>query len=186
MHVIIGLGNPGEKYEKTRHNAGFIFTDRMSEFLGWDSYYDVSDWEEVGNSYVERYARASGTEKERFVKPLTFMNTSGLAVRDILKRQKVKISSEFVLAHDDLDIPLGKYKIQTGVSPKDHNGVRSVEQTLSRRDFARVRIGVDSRSGDRSIPGDEYVLQKMNNEELELMDEAIMDSVKQLRQSLAL
>lgn len=186
MYLVVGLGNPGTKYEDTRHNAGFFFVDRMSEFLGWDSYYDVTDWEEVGKMYEIRYARAAGVEKVMFVKPLTFMNASGTAVRSIVRERKIKLADEFVLAHDDLDVPLGKYKIQTGVSPKEHNGVLSVERALSRRNFTRVRIGVDARGDDRSVPGEEYVLEKMTKEDLEKMDEAVADAVKQLRQSMEL
>ena len=182
MYIIVGLGNPGKKYEKTRHNAGYHFVEKLSEFLGWDQYYDVGQWgSEEGSPYLVRRARAGGEVKVVFVKPITFMNQSGTAVRQVLARENVLPSQSLILAHDDLDIALGEFKVQRGVSPKDHRGVRSVEQSIVKTDFYRVRIGVDNRGGDRSVPPDEYVLKPLTEEEYLTLDETVDDAVKHLR-----
>lgn len=182
MHIIVGLGNPGKKYEKTRHNAGFMFVEKMSEYLGWDTYYDVGNWSSgEDDPFLEREARAEGAIMIVFVKPMTFMNQSGTAVRQVLERRQVRSTQGLILVHDDLDIELGKYKVQIAVAPKDHRGVRSVEQAISKTDFLRVRIGVDSRNGDRTVAPDEYVLQVLTEEEYAHLQETMEDAVKHLR-----
>ena len=182
MYIIIGLGNPGSKYKKTRHNAGFMFIERFADFVGHDRASDVTDWErEKKGTYESCEVTAGGEVKAMFVKPILFMNKSGIVVRDLAHEHKISPSKNLVIAHDDLDIELGKFKIQRGISPKLHRGVKSVEMHLENVDFLRMRLGVDSRAGDRSVPGDEYVLEQMQKDELEKLDEAIVGSAKQLR-----
>lgn len=182
MKVIIGLGNPGSKYLNTRHNAGFMFVGNFRKFLGWDQYWDVGDWQ-VNEDVKSKICllKGRGSKKMLLVKPVTFMNQSGLAVNRIISRFDVDVEKELVVVHDDLDIELGRHKIQKGISPKDHKGIKSVEAILERKNFLRVRIGVDSRVGDRSIPGDEYVLKKMNADEMLILNESIAAAVKALR-----
>ncbi len=185
MKVIFGLGNPGKKYENTRHNSGFMFMDAMREFLGWDQFYDVGDWERERDLQADICeAKAGNDVKMLLVKPVTFMNRTGESARRIEKRLGVDIDRDFVLVHDDLDLKFGKIKIQRGVSPKCHRGVDSVEKSLSKKDFWRVRIGVDSREGDRSMEPDDYVLMKMKEDEVELMKESLSDGVKLLRDAI--
>lgn len=172
--VIIGLGNPGDEYKSTRHNTGFMYIDYLlnkhrdkqikEKKLKNSSIY------EVGDDLV-------------FVKPQTFMNESGLAVREVIKWLEVDIEKELVLVHDDLDIPLGKYKFQFAKSPKDHKGVKSVEKHLGTIHFHRLRIGVDNREGkhiDTSASsvrsGERYVLENFKEEELVCMRE-IFESI---------
>ncbi|MEA3357356.1 MAG: aminoacyl-tRNA hydrolase [Patescibacteria group bacterium] len=182
MTVLFGLGNPGKKYEKTRHNAGFMFMDKIREYLGWDQFYNVGDWEVEENLRAQICKARGGRDREILLaKPMLFMNTSGQAAKRIVTRLEIKVSKGLVIAHDDLDIELGKFKIQKGVSPKDHKGVKGVEMALETRDFLRVRLGVDNRGGDRQQPGDEYVLAPMTNDEILLLDEGMADAVKQLR-----
>ncbi|MDD3661841.1 MAG: aminoacyl-tRNA hydrolase [Candidatus Dojkabacteria bacterium] len=185
MFVVAGLGNPGKKYEGTRHNAGYMFVDQLGEFLGWDKQYDVYDWKsDTGGQYMLREVKSGGMVRMVIIKPLTFMNLSGQAVRGVIDQTKAKISDELIVVHDDLDIPLGKFKIQKEVSPHLHNGVLNVEHVLGRKDFLRVRLGVDSREGDRSIPGDEYVLSTMSERERQTFDESVQDAIRQLRSVL--
>ncbi len=185
MKIIVGLGNPGKKYENTRHNAGFMFVDKMRDFLGWDNFYDVSDWKSDRSFESEICEARGGVEKKiLLVRPLTFMNESGRAVQKLVAMYHIDITKDLVLVHDDLDIELGNIKIQSGVSPKKHNGVLSVESLLGNRDFLRVRLGVDSRMGNRIIPGEDYVLLKMNDEELQKLQEEIDDGIKLLRTTI--
>ncbi|WKZ31388.1 MAG: aminoacyl-tRNA hydrolase [Candidatus Dojkabacteria bacterium] len=182
MLLIVGLGNPGSKYENTPHNAGYLFLDQLREFLGWDTLYSVGDWEEdkMFESQICK-ARVGGETKVMLVKPLTFMNASGRAVSKIVKKFEVRVSSGLVVVHDDLDIKLGQYKLQRAKSPKAHNGITSVELSLGTNDFLRLRIGVENRSENNRIPGEDYVLNKMSQEELDTLKEIGTDATKSLR-----
>lgn len=187
MKAIVGLGNPGGKYQGTRHNAGYSFVEAAADYFGWDSYYDVDEWEDRPDQrYSFCRALVGGEPKILFCKPLVFMNTSGHAVKDIVEDFDIKVESGLILAHDDLDIVLGKYKIQSGASPKEHKGVKHVEQMIGKKDFLRIRIGVDSRDGDRSVPGEDYVLQKFSEDEKTVLDETIAVCIKNFRSQLEL
>jgi PTH1 family peptidyl-tRNA hydrolase len=158
MILIVGLGNPGEKYKNNRHNAGFITLDKLREKIG-----------EVKGFY--------------FLKPDTFMNASGKAVSKIKNFYKID-SQDIYLIHDDLDIRLGEYKVQLGVGPKVHNGVDSVEQELGTKDFWRVRVGVDNRERENRIPGEDYVLKDFTKEEKEILIQTIEKVIDELCKTL--
>ena len=117
MYTIVGLGNPGQKYQNNRHNVGQMFVD---------------------------YLKSRRTDVKCF-KTDVFMNQSGSFIKKIIKNLKLEIRN-LIVVHDDLDIPLGKFKIQKGVGPKLHNGLESIENTLGTKDFWRIRIGVDNRT----------------------------------------
>ena len=159
MKLIVGLGNPGEKYKNNRHNAGYMFIDYMVKSL---------------NCYMAKKTKSYLTMQPSnhatilLTKPLTFMNKSGIAVSDLIKNLKLKIEN-LVVVHDDLDIPLGKFKIQMGVGPKLHNGIESIENKLGRKDFWRIRIGVDNRTPKHRIDGESYVLQDFLAEEKKII-----------------
>jgi PTH1 family peptidyl-tRNA hydrolase len=116
MKLIVGLGNPGREYENTRHNVGAIFIDYLKK-------------KEIPSGII-------------LAKTDVFMNDSGTSVRKMVDYYKLGLDFLCVV-HDDLDIPLGSYKIQKGKGPKLHNGILSVENELGSEDFWRVRIGVD-------------------------------------------
>ena len=106
------------------------------------------------------------------------MNRSGEAVSKIVKKYEIKdLGNNFILIHDDLDIPLGKFKIQLGKSPFGHNGVKNVEERLATVDFKRVRIGVEARE-NKNIPGEDYVLTKFTDTEREIIDEVIQEAIQ--------
>ena len=167
MYLIVGLGNPGENYEKTRHNAGYLFINKLA---GKDKF------------EVNRKQEAEVLKKGELIlaKPFTFMNDSGRAVRKIMDFYKLSIEN-VVVVHDDLDIAFGEYKIQKEVGPKVHNGIKSIEQYLGRKDFLRVRIGIDNRQPGVSYgTGADYVLSKMGKEELKELDGVIEEAAKEL------
>ncbi|KKS66454.1 MAG: Peptidyl-tRNA hydrolase [candidate division WWE3 bacterium GW2011_GWB1_42_6] len=167
MYLIVGLGNPGENYEKTRHNAGYLFINKLA---GKDKF------------EVNRKQEAEVLKKGELIlaKPFTFMNDSGRAVRKIMDFYKLSIENVVVI-HDDLDIAFGEYKIQKEVGPKVHNGIKSIEQYLGRKDFLRVRIGIDNRQPGVSYgTGADYVLSKMGKEELKELDGVIEEAAKEL------
>ena len=173
MYLIVGLGNPGEDYEKTRHNAGFLFVNKLA---GKEKF------------SVDQKKEAEMLKKGEMIlaKPFTFMNDSGRSVRKIVDFYKLPVE-KVVIVHDDLDIAFGEYKIQKEVGPKVHNGLKSVEQYLGRKDFLRVRIGIDNRQPDVSYgTGADYVLSKMSKDELKEIDETIEEIVKDLAETLGL
>ena len=103
------------------------------------------------------------------VKPQTYMNRSGESIKKLITNYELPITN-IVIAHDDLDIELGKFKIQQGVGPKKHNGLSSIEQHLHTNNFLRIRIGIDGRQGDRTLPGEEYVLQNFSQNEENILE----------------
>jgi PTH1 family peptidyl-tRNA hydrolase len=110
-------------------------------------------------------------------KPLTYMNNSGQAVSKVVKKYDIeKLEENFILIHDDLDIPFGKYKIQKSKSPKGHNGVADVESLLQTTKFQRVRVGIESRI-EKNIPGEDFVLMNFTKDEQIVLDEVIDDVV---------
>jgi len=179
LKIYFGLGNVGSRYDNTRHNAGFYFLDIFAKFLALSKIYSVSEFrlEEKFSAYVaevRRIVEFGGQTVAVLVKPTTFMNLSGISAKKIVDFFKTTPPNNFVLVHDDLDIPLGVCKIQKNKSPKSHNGVNSVEQTLKNKEFLRIRIGVDSRTEEerfRISPAD-YVLMKMKTEELTSLEDA--------------
>ena len=178
MFLITGLGNTGGEYEKTPHNAGFLFLDTLRETLLKISSLQISNWENEERLFKSQICKIkkNGELVCMLQKPLTYMNRSGIAVRSVINKFDI---DGFVLAHDDLDIPLGKYKIQKEKSPKGHNGVISVESNLGTSDFLRVRVGIENR-GERKIPGEEYVLQKYSQEEIDTLKVTIEESIQDL------
>ena len=173
MKLVIGLGNPGKKYEKNRHNVGFKVMDKLGEILGEEKFVLEKRWEaevmKVGDFVL--------------VKPNTFMNDSGRSVRKIKDYFKIDLDDVWV-AHDDLDIVLGEYKMQKGKGPKIHNGLKSVEENLGSDGFWRIRVGVDGRGGKRRESGEKYVLGDFGKKEdgvmMKVVDEVVEDFLSML------
>lgn len=170
MKLIIGLGNPGEKYITTRHNAGFVVVEEVAKRLGVEA-----DWKEE-KKFGAEMARSG---EWLLVKPMKFMNRSGEVVSKVVNFYKVEMEN-LVVAHDDLDIVLGEFKLVRGVGPKVHNGVSSVERELGETDFWRLRMGVDGRDGDRRMSGEDYVLGKFGKDEKKILDEEVKRAVDEL------
>ena len=163
MKLFVGLGNPGDKYTQTRHNVGFMFADYLLDVLNKDSSQQLQTFKQ------DKLVHAHITKLPQYdtciiTKPQTFMNRSGDSVKKALSTYTIDPINLFV-AHDDLDIQLGKFKIQLGVGPKKHNGISSIEDSIQTNEFWRVRIGVDNRDGDRSLSGENYVLQNFTDNE---------------------
>ncbi len=158
MTTLIGLGNSEKKYVNNRHNVGYLFIDYLSEQLQKETQPQEIKTRE-NKLYVCRVY-----DDLILCKTRTFMNESGKAVQKVIKNLKLEIRNLLVV-HDDLDISLGKFKVQKGVGPKLHNGIKSIEQYLHTKNFWRVRIGVDNRNPDQKINGERYVLQNFLPEE---------------------
>lgn len=173
MKVIVGLGNPGEKYLRNRHNIGFVVVDQLAKLV------DGSAWTESKKFKAEIIQ----SKEYMLVKPQTFMNDSGLSVAAICQFYKVKLTDLYIV-HDDLDITIGSYKIQHGKGPQVHNGLKSIEEKLGSDQFWNVRVGVENREvrGNKGIPGMVYSLQDFTESEKEIVDQVIGRIVSELKE----
>jgi len=176
MYIIVGLGNPGKKYENTRHNMGFLTIDQIAEK------YDIKV-DKLKFKALTGEGRIAG-QKVLLVKPQTFMNLSGESVREVFNFYKEDIENLMVI-YDDIDIPTGTIRLRKSGSSGTHNGMRSVIYQLSDDGFPRVRVGigpvkvteegeVEAASG---VHGDElinYVTGGVSKKEKELLEEAIL------------
>lgn len=160
MYLIVGLGNPGKKYENTRHNMGFMVVDRLSEKAGVSV--DRLKFRALTGECI------IGGQKVMLMKPQTFMNLSGDAVREAASYFKLE-PSNIVVIYDDIDIPLGSLRIRKSGSAGTHNGMRSVVSLLGSDKFPRVRVGIGGASGD--LIG--HVIGKISKGEKEILDETI-------------
>lgn len=159
--MIIGLGNPGRKYEKTRHNAGFLVMDRLAEKLGItiDLKKFKADYQTTIHEGVKVF----------LVKPQTFMNNSGEAVVALMRYFQIEPKDILVIS-DDVDLPVGKIRIRSKGSDGGQKGIGSIIQYIKTRDFARLRIGIGS---DPQIPMADYVLGKVPKHERSEFEDAL-------------
>lgn len=164
MKCIVGLGNPGKKYEQTRHNIGFMVIDEL-----YRRHSIKGDQEKFNCEYT--IAHMAG-ERVLLVKPLTFMNLSGEGVRPLLDYYNVTPENTIV-AYDDLDLPAGKIRLRLKGGHGGHNGIRSLIDHLTTKEFKRLRLGI-GRPTDRT-PIVNYVLQRFAKDERELITGAIMN-----------
>lgn len=135
MKIIIGLGNPGKQYEHTRHNIGFTVLDELQKTWGFPEF----SFDKKFNANISE-GTLSGV-KVILVKPQTFMNLSGISIRKILDFYKLT-PADIVVIQDELDLPLGKYKIATDSSAAGHNGIKNIIEHLGMQTFTRLRIGI--------------------------------------------
>ena len=156
IRLIVGLGNPGEKYLNTRHNAGVWFIQSVARF-------SESTFKEE-KRFFGRVATARFSDLEvMLLHPQTYMNESGLSVRKLMDRYSISESSQLVVIHDELDLPVGKIKIKLGGGLAGHNGLKSIENHLHSREFARIRIGIGAiREGQR---GRDFVLSRPSKDD---------------------
>jgi PTH1 family peptidyl-tRNA hydrolase len=162
MKIIVGLGNPGRKYERTRHNAGFMAVDALATSLG------VDITQEKLHALIGRVR--IGSVEAIVAKPQTYMNESGRAVGAILRDIYATVS-DLIVIHDELDLPLGAVRVKVGGGHGGHNGLRSIIEHLGSSDFIRIRVGIG-----RPLPGmdsADYVLSPFFREELQSASAAV-------------
>ncbi len=157
-YLVVALGNPGEKYEQTRHNAGWILADLA-----------FPDLEFGRNSYANAgVAKTSISNQDvQVVKPATFMNESGVSVEYFIKKESI-LPEHIIVIYDDIDLPIGKMKISFDRGSGGHNGIKSIEEHLGSREFIRIRIGISKllENGEISKPN---VLGNFEASELETL-----------------
>ncbi len=159
VKLIVGLGNPGQQYEKTRHNAGFLFLDRLIRKYG-------SVW--VRESRFDGFVAQLevGSSKVILLKPSTFMNRSGHAVGKIVRYYKI-LPEEVLVIHDDLDFEVGLIKLKKGGGHAGHNGLRDIIAHLGSKEFYRLRVGVGRPKLSELVV--DYVLSNPSKKELSLI-----------------
>jgi PTH1 family peptidyl-tRNA hydrolase len=163
MKLVVGLGNPGKKYAETRHNIGFMFLDELAQ----KNTLSFHESKKFLSSFAED---TSASKKIIYLKPETFMNNSGDAVRVVCDFYKLQ-TEDIVIIHDDTDIPLGEYKIQTNRGAAGHNGVTSIINTLGTKNFTRIRVGIAPQNQTSKIKLDSYVLEKFSESEKEILQD---------------
>ena len=179
MRLLVGLGNPGAKYESTRHNAGFWWVDRVAQAnkVSWRR-------ESRFQAQVSHFSTAEGDVW--LVKPETFMNLSGQAVASLANYYKIAADQVLVI-HDELDLPAGAMKMKFGGGLSGHNGLRSIAACLNTQDFWRLRLGIshprDSQAVGQAVV--DYVLQSPRSEERSAIDSAMQQALKGLPMILA-
>lgn len=137
MILLIGLGNPGDEYKKTRHNLGFMVMDELRDFYGFPEF-------EFAKKFNGLVSQGIIAENEAILlKPQTYMNESGKSVKSVASFYKIPVANIYV-AHDEADVPLGQIKVSKNVTAAGHRGVQSIIDELKSKDFTRFRIGIDS------------------------------------------
>lgn len=161
MKLIVGLGNPGIEYEKTRHNVGFMFVDKCV------GNYNISfNKEKFGGIYAEKLIN---NEKVIFLKPQKYINLSGEVIRKYVDFYKIDIADIFII-HDDLYTEVGKFKIRYKGSSAGHNGLKNIEQNLKTNEYKRLKIGISSND---NIDMRDYVLGKLNSKDMKKIEDII-------------
>ena len=160
MKVVIGLGNPGKKYEKTRHNIGFIAVDNLRKKL------NVSDEREKFQALVSE--KNIDGEKVIFLKPQTFMNLSGNSVIEIINFYKLDPKKDIIVIYDDMDLSFGDIRIREKGSSGGHNGIKSIISHIG-EEFIRIKCGIGAKEKDAV----EHVLGEFNQTEQKDLDEIL-------------
>lgn len=165
MKLLIGLGNPGKNYEKTRHNIGFQVIDELAK--RWQA----PPFQQKFNGHFTTVHTSEG--KVILLKPMTYMNLSGECVRPLADYFEVD-DDEIIVLYDDLDLPAGKIRLRQKGSAGGHNGMKSLIAHLGTPEFNRIRIGVDRPTGGMKIS--DYVLSPFSKDEQPLMEDAVNKS----------
>ncbi len=164
IKLIVGLGNPGSKYEDTRHNAGFFLVDELARSFSASFTSEKKFQGELGRTNI-------GSCDVRLLKPTTFMNLSGESVRAVANFYRIA-AEEILVAHDELDIPPGTVKLKQGGGHGGHNGLRDIINHMG-RDFWRVRLGIGHPGDAKKVVS--FVLQRAPKSEMDLLTQSIDD-----------
>ena len=172
--LIIGLGNPGRRYKKTRHNIGFRVIDELvknyeSRIRNHEEKFNASVWEMKINN-----------QKIILAKPLTFMNESGRAVKTIIHNSKFMIQ-DLIVIHDDIDLPLGTIRISQDANSAGHKGIQSIIDELRTKDFTRIRIGIRPKF---VVDTETFVLKNFTKEEEKIIKQVIKKAMEIIKKSL--
>jgi PTH1 family peptidyl-tRNA hydrolase len=170
VQLIVGLGNPGPKYEQTRHNVGFVFVDEVARAHG-------AAFKPENKFHGDVCKLSLAGDDVWLLKPGTFMNRSGQAVAALARFYKIPPEAVLVV-HDELDIPAGALRLKQSGGHGGHNGLRDIINQLGSKDFLRLRIGIDHPGDSREVSN--YVLGKASPDDQRLMADAVDDALREL------
>lgn len=168
MKLIIGLGNPGDKYIKTRHNAGFIFADALALKLGIEFKFESKFNAEIAKTKIN-------DEQLFIVKPQTFMNLSGYSVIELTNFYKLT-SKDIIVVYDDISLNLGTIRFRPKGSDGGHNGIKSIIMNIATDCFDRLKIGIGPQP--TFLASEAYVLQTFSKDEIHILSEVIIKSIE--------
>lgn len=166
VKMIVGLGNPGSKYNDTKHNIGFMAIDRIVKNLDVNFTEDKNFKAEIGSDFING-------EKIYFIKPTTFMNNSGIAVKALLTYYNISIK-DMIIIYDDLDMEVGKIRFRQKGSAGGHNGIKSIIAHLGTQEFDRIKVGIGRPNGRMTVIN--HVLGKFDKND-EIMISNTLDRV---------
>lgn len=162
--LFVGLGNPGKDYANTHHNVGFMFADKIAECFNVK--FKLSKKHQC---YMAEFEY--NNQKHYIIKPITYMNLSGLSVKSIISYYKINVNDVFII-YDDMDLPLGLLRIRKAGSAGGHNGMKSIIKELGTSEIQRLRVGIDHAVGEREDVID-YVLSQISKSEHAILDKSI-------------
>ena len=168
MKMIVGLGNIGKEYDKTRHNTGFMVVDELAKK------HDINNFKVQSDALIADF-RVNG-EKVLLVKPTTYMNDSGRAVRPLMDYYDVDLN-DMIVAYDDMDMPVGKIRLRQKGSAGGHNGIKSIIAHVGTQSFNRVRVGIDHPTKESVV---DYVLGKFRKEQITDFESGVQNAVAAL------
>lgn len=168
IRMVAGLGNPGEEYARTRHNAGFCAVDELARQANV-TYWKNQSGAEVASIQVNDSDAEDGKREVLLVKPQSYMNTSGGPISKLCAAHKIR-PEELLVIHDELDIPAGDVRVKVGGGHAGHNGLRSIIDKLGSRDFSRIRMGIGDPPGRMAVA--DFVLKQLRAREAEEFDDA--------------
>ncbi len=180
MQLIVGLGNPGKRYTKTRHNIGFLVVDALQEYY---QDHGGSAWSLEKKFNAEVASVGVGKNKIIFCKPMTYMNASGEAVKLLSSYYKIS-TDDITIIHDEKDIPFGEVKIQSNRGHAGHNGLKSLIEQLGTKDFKRIRVGIGSSERKMRNTAD-FVLGKFSLLERTKINKIIFGIVKEIDNTIS-
>lgn len=170
MHLIVGLGNIGVKYQYTRHNIGFMVIDEITKNLTTSN---------INKSNFQSNLEKSGYDL--YSKPTTYMNNSGIAVKSIKDYYKIDLE-DIIVIHDDLDLPFGSVKFKVGGGHGGHNGLKSLDSHIT-KDYLRIRVGIGRPDNKEDVVN--YVLKEFSKEELKQLKDIIIphciDAIQEIK-----
>ena len=164
--LVVGLGNPGDKFIKTRHNAGFMCLEKIN--------LDIPKKFGINIMYEKNFEN----KKIYFLKPMTYMNSSGEAVLEFINFYKIKIENILII-FDDISLPVGRIRIRLKGSHGGHNGMRNIIEMLKTEKIKRIKIGVGNKPDNWDL--DDWVLSKFSDEEMPELEKAIKNSIESIK-----
>jgi peptidyl-tRNA hydrolase, PTH1 family len=182
MILIAGLGNPETKYEKTRHNVGFMMLDSLAENLGVE-FKEIKKFDAKIAEHTMTFKDRTGRTRLLLAKPQTYMNNSGISISKLVNFYKLRPEDQVWIIHDDLDIEIGTLRIRLNGSSAGQKGIQSIIEKLGTDKFIRFRIGIKPTDGQKGS-AEEFVLEKFKPEERKIINTKIEETIQLIKRAI--